>query len=267
LKARLTNVPSDADGLCREFVKFIPEIPNLDKWFPRTSCGELALIRAHVEKCESSQARDICFLALSRVVMRVSLQDSETRYTSVVKTIKPGETIARFLAALTSVVAKVAASSAELQYGIAAFHTADAKTIGPDTIPNEAVDLIVTSPPYGNANDYHLYHRFRMFWLGHDPRALGKIEIGSHLRHQKEGTGFDVYLQEMEQCLDVMHRVLKPGRYAALVLGDSIYRGETYNTADNLHGAAVQFGFEAVGTIARKIHRTKRSFAVAGRRA
>ena len=46
--------------------------------------------------------------------------------------------------------------------------------------------------------DYHLYHRFRLFWLGFDPRKLAKIEIGSHLRHQKEATGFSAYLGEMK---------------------------------------------------------------------
>ena len=73
----------------------------------------------------------------------------------------------------------------------------------------ETIDLIVTSPPYGNATDYHLYHRFRLLWLGYNPRELAKIEIGSHLRHQKEASGFDEYLAEMQQSLSGMHSSLE----------------------------------------------------------
>src|SRR5690606_32374291 len=68
-------------------------------------------------------------------------------------------------------------------------------------ISKNSVSLIVTSPPYPNAYDYHLYHRFRLFWLGYDPRMLAKVEVGSHLRHQKEATGFDQYVEEMTLCL------------------------------------------------------------------
>ena len=131
----------------------------------------------------------------------------------------------------------------------------------------DSVDLIVTSPPYGNANDYHLYHRFRLLWLGYDPRQLGKIEIGSHLRHQRESSGFDAYLAEMEQSLTGMYRLLKPGRYAVLVVGDAIYDKVLYPAAEALNKKAAGLGFATVCIVERKIHTTKRSFLAAGRRA
>ena len=131
----------------------------------------------------------------------------------------------------------------------------------------DSIDLIITSPPYGNATDYHLYHRFRLMWLGHDPRQLGKIEIGSHLRHQKESSGFNAYLSEMNQSLSGMYRLLKPGRYAVLVVGDAVYKKVLYHAAEELSAVAEKIGFETVSIIERKIHSTKRSFVAAGRRA
>ena len=106
-----------------------------------------------------------------------------------------------------------------------------------------SVDLIVTSPPYANANDYHLYHRFRLFWLGFDPRKLAKKEIGSHLRHQKEQSGIQEYLEEMEQCLGHMIRGLRPGRFAVMVVGDSLFSGKLSHTAGLLGERAKKVGF------------------------
>jgi hypothetical protein len=95
---------------------------------------------------------------------------------------------------------------------------------------------------------------------------LAKIEIGSHLRHQKESSGFDSYLDEMKQSLSGM-LVLKPGRYAVLVVGDAIYKGKLFKGAESLSDISNKLGFETACIIERKIHTTKRSFIAAGRRA
>jgi hypothetical protein len=115
--------------------------------------------------------------------------------------------------------------------------------------------------------DYHLYHRFRLFWLGYEPQFLAKIEIGSHLRHQKEGTEFDAYLSEIADALAAMFRVLKYGRYAALIVGDALYKNKIYQGAESIGETAAKFGFEQVCIIERQLHQTKRSFVSAGRRA
>ena len=255
------------DVLCSNYSRHIPNIPNVDKWFPFTSRGELALIKSRIEAMDSEKAKDIALLALSRIVLAVSFQDSETRYSSKPRIIPQGETVKRFLTALDDVVRSVARTQPVLRYGVCDFVTTDARHLSEGTCKTESVDLIVTSPPYGNANDYHLYHRFRLLWLGHDPGELAKIEIGSHLRHQKEASGFDSFLEEMLQSLSGMHRVLKPGRYAVLVVGDSIYNGTLYKGAESLSKVADDVGLETLSIIERQIHNTRRSFITAGRRA
>lgn len=266
LSTRLVDL-SVTDVLCKENADFIPEIPNIDKWFPITSRGELAVIKSRITNMESEKARDIALLALSRIILAVSFQDSETRYSSKPRNIPQGETLKRFLIALDDIVKNVFRTQAVLRYGVCKFVTADTRRICHGRYKPDSVDLIVTSPPYGNANDYHLYHRFRLLWLGHDPRKLGKIEIGSHLRHQKESSGFDSYLAEMEQSLSGMFRLLRSGRYAVLVVGDAIYKNVLYPAAKALSEVAGGIGFETVCIIERQIHSTKRSFVVAGRRA
>ena len=266
LTTMLVDLPAP-EMLCEKHQKCIPEIPNIDKWFPMSSRGELAGIRDRIDKIGGEKARHIASLALSRIVLAVSYQDSETRYTSKPRDIPQGETIKRYLGALDTIVRNVVRTQAALRYGVSMFVVADARNLPQSVCRPGTVDLIVTSPPYGNANDYHLYHRFRLLWLGYDPRKLGKMEIGSHLRHQRESSGFDEYADEMEQTLKRMHKLLRPGRYAVLVVGDAIYKKVLYPAAELLGKRAEKLGFETVCILKRNIHRTKRSFVAAGRRA
>jgi len=266
LATRLLALPN-ADTLYTENYKFIPEIPNIEKWFPMTSRGELAAIKARISEIDNDKARDIAQLALSRIVLAASFQDSETRYSSKPRIIPQGETFKRFLVALDDIIKNIVKTQAIIRYGVCEFITADTRELSRSIRPPDSVDLIVTSPPYGNANDYHLYHRFRLLWLGYDPRQFGKIEIGSHLRHQKESSGFDSYLAEMAQSLKGMFRLLKPGRYAVLVIGDALYQNVLYHAAEALSEVAEHVGFETVSIIERQLHSTKRSFVAAGRRA
>lgn len=253
--------------LCSEYSRQIPTITNMDKWFPITSRGELAFIKEHISRLESDKAKTVCLLALSKIILAVSFQDSETRYSSKPRTIPPGETTKRFLLALDHVHRSIIATQPLMRYGVAEFFTADARSLPEQVCPDNFIDLIVTSPPYGNANDYHLYHRFRLLWLGYDPLTLAKIEIGSHLRHQKESSGFDSYVSEMHQSLIHMYRVLKNGRYVVLIVGDAIYGNTLHPAAEALSKAAGQIGFESVTIIERQIHPSKRSFVAAARRA
>jgi DNA modification methylase len=264
----MNEKPHDDNNLIKKYQKYIPNIPNREKWFPNSSCGELAQIKFFIEKISSESSKNIALLALSKIIVTVSYQDSETRYASSNnKSIPFGKTTKTYIEALNYIIRKVLQSESILHYGIAEFISTDSRSITPDLIKTNSIDLVVTSPPYGNAYDYHLYHRFRLLWLGFDPKLLEKIEVGSHLRHQKEKTGFDFYLSEMQQTLGNLFRVLKPGRYAAIIVGDALYSGDTYNTAEYLAKTAEEIGFETVGIIQRHIHDTKRSVVYAGRRA
>lgn len=199
-----------------------PKIVNQEKWFADTAYAELCLIKAYINELDGT-SQDIALVALSRIVIKASFQDSETRYKSVPREVPMGETLSRYLREFTAVIKSVEKNEAATRYGLSQFLCDDIRVISKEKLPDGIADLVVTSPPYGNATDYHLYHRFRLLWLGFDPIALGHVEIGSHLKHQRESSGFESYLADMEAALATMHRALKPGRYAALVIGDSVY--------------------------------------------
>jgi DNA modification methylase len=266
LRALLEGKLQPAKQLIEQYGELAPVIANREKWFADEALGELAHIKARIAAMSGETARSIASLALSRTVLAASFQDSETRYKSVTRVVEPGEVTRRYVREFEAVMRSVARNASATRYGISKFASADVRFFDQLGIEEESVDLVVTSPPYGNATDYHLYHRFRLLWLGYDPIALGKVEIGSHLKHQREASSFDSYFRDLIQATATIARVLKPGRYAAMVIGDSIYSGITYQTAELLAAQSESLGFSASVVIEREVHRTKRSFTPAGRR-
>ena len=249
------------------YQKYQPEIPNIEKWFENHVIEELCLLRHLIEQTTESLARDAAQLALSRIILRVSNQESETRYVSVTKDIVPILTLRAYLESLKTVIRRLKTAAIDLQFSDARFLVGDSRHDLPSKVGENSIDLIVTSPPYPNATDYHLYHRFRLFWLGFDPRTLGRIEIGSHLRHQRNNTGFEEYRSDMTHALEDCGKILMPGRYAVFVVGDALFKGEMFSTCETICVNARDAGFEVLGIIDRPIHQTKRSFAKPARRA
>lgn len=249
---------------------YIPAIPNIEEWFHRNAIEELAYLRWRIENVDRGKTKTLAKVSFSKSILRASFQDKETRYARRPRELEEGEVISLFAGNLAAALKKVRNLSSLLQFREADFKTLDLREeiIGTSggCIPPNSIDLIVTSPPYPNSNDYHLYHRFRLFWLGHDPRDFGKREIGSHLRHQRETTAFSSYLDEMALAVNNMRLALRPGRYAVLVLGNAVFQGKTYDTAYYVAKLAEGLGLEHVGTIQRNVHKTKRSFVAPGRR-
>jgi DNA modification methylase len=254
------------EDLYEQHRDYIPAIPNMEKWFTSIAVSELALLKNLIETLSLKKAKDIALTAFLKVVMKVCNQESETRYSSVQKNIKIGHALKSYCTELSKMINKVLESMEGIQNAVVDFRDADARVWETWNIEPESISLIVTSPPYPNAYDYHLYHRFRIFWLGKNPGELRKVEIGSHLRHQSKKDGFDAYLDEMTFSLKNMYTALQPGRYAVLVVGNGIYKGVEYETGKALLKVGEELGFEPVGRIERNLPKTRRSVTSTGRR-
>lgn len=271
MKSEADNLQTFIEKNQEDISKQIPDIPNLNKWFSPNAVIELALIKHLINtQLTTDETRTIAKASLSKIITKVSNQESETRYCAVEKEVKIGQTINVYTTDLKMNFGKIKSLGKLLSYRTSKFYTADVMSDIVEEnklIKENSVDLIVTSPPYPNAFDYHLYHRFRIFWLDGDPIAMGKKEIGSHLRHQKEKTGFESFANEMKLAVTNFYAALKPGRYAVLVLGDAIFKGKLYNTAQEIGEMSKGVGFEVVGIIDRPLHETKRSMQNGARRA
>jgi DNA modification methylase len=243
---------------------YAPDIPNCEQWFHPQAMSELSFLKARIGTFPFEKCRRLANVCLSKIILRSSYQDSETRYARRDREFPAGKVIRLFTGALESSLKKVRYLGTFLRFREAKFCTADLRHDA--VVPPSSVDLIVTSPPYPNATDYHLYHRFRLFWMGFDPREIAKKEIGSHLRHQKEGTGINEYMAEMELCLSKMLTGLRPGRFAVIVIGDALFDGQLHHTAELMGQRAAAIGFEFVGEIERELPQHRRSFVSPARR-
>ncbi|MBN1575737.1 MAG: hypothetical protein JW913_04245 [Chitinispirillaceae bacterium] len=270
LADRIRLIVSSQEGLdelhanSAQYEDYIPRIPNIEKWFHHNAVAELSYLLHAFSGIKSEEFKNVVRAALSNIIVKVSFQDSETRYVSKSRQVEKGATLRLFAAQLLATAMKIRNLSSSLRFRHASFETVDLRKT--DSIGTGTYDLVVTSPPYPNATDYHLYHRFRLFWLGFDPAKMASAEIGSHLRHQKQNTGMDEYLDEIESSLRIIHKGIRPGRIAVLVLGDGVFHGKTFDTADAVRNRAEGVGFEAIGIVPRKVHSTKRSFINAARR-
>lgn len=242
-----------------------PNIPNLHKWYDPVVFEELVALRASILSIADSDAVEIGLLALASSASKLSYQDSETRYVSKPKTMEPGATaktysreVRRMLSLLPD---KAPGLPAHVILGDARASSSFA------TLANGSVDLAVTSPPYPNAYDYHLYHRFRLFWLGGDgPKDLRAVEVGSHLRNQTEAEPTEAYLRDMRRMFSEVRRVLRTDAYFALIVGSGVHKGEVFDTAEHLSYLANSLGFETFACFDRHLPTSRRSVTHTGRR-
>lgn len=254
-----------------ELEKEIPAIPNIEKWFNPSVVCELAFIKHLIKSdLQRNATKNVAKASLSKIITRVSNQESETTYRAVGHDVAIGEVLDIFLKDLKSNYSKIKNLSNMIGYRTCEFITVNVMQpiVGTGKpIEEGEVDLIVTSPPYPNAFDYHLYHRFRIFWLDGNPVDVGKAEIGSHLKYQRSKKNFQQFEDEMEPVLINCLNSLKSGRYAVFVLGNAVFGGVEYNTAERIGTLAQKVGFDYVGIVDRPLPDTKRSVKSWARRA
>ncbi len=159
-------------------------------------------------------------------------------------------------------------------------------------LPSQSVDLIVTSPPdASNAIDYMRAHKFSLVWLGYPVGELGRRRsayiggesaTGTCFEHlpartaqlvdeiaaldARKGQALRRYYSEMTRVLREMWRVLKPGKAAIVVVGNSVMRGRDTQTHACLAEIGQTLGFDVPMIGVRGLDRDRRMMPVAHRR-
>jgi site-specific DNA-methyltransferase (cytosine-N4-specific) len=237
----------------------IPTDDAIAFWFEPHVVRELGIIRLAIEQL-GSRAQLLGKACFSSIIVAVSKQDSDTRYVRRQKSIKPGETLKRFLRAVREAMigARQFADRFPLEVSCRVIH---ADVLSRVDIGN--VDLVVTSPPYPNAYSYHLYHMTRMVWLGMDAKDFKRREIGSHRKYSSKATGAATratFLCEVGTVFEWLRRHLKLRGYACFVVGNSIIRGEPVRNDELLIEAATAHGFSTCANFTRRLQDTRKAF-------
>ncbi len=236
----------------------VPPIPNVDHWFSDGVSTSIASLIAHIDKVRDISTRDHLRLALSSIIVRVSRQESDTRYAAVEKSVSPRSVREQFLAACAR-IEEVKATRAVSAAAVTVLRS-NILDVTPSLIGKE-VSLVVTSPPYPNAYEYWLYHKYRMWWLGYDPLAVKQNEIGARAHYfRKQHATFDEFRLQMARILLFLSKVIVPGGHACFVIGRSRIHGVDYDNATMIANEAGQCGFTEVGRFKRVIRAKRKSF-------
>ena len=244
----------------------IPDIPRLDHWFKPEISRVVAILAQEIEKAKvNTPLQDALDVSLSCILVRVSNQESDVRYAAIDKSVTPKGVIDAFKKNALEVSRKLTRT-----FGSTSFpnsRSTETTVIHADTrklhnnLPPWQVGLIVTSPPYPNAYEYWLYHKYRMYWLGLDPITAKKSEIGARPYYsQKNGLTAEDFANDMKQCFQTFSALLPSKRYACLLMGNSRIRGTYVDNAMLLTCVAEEHGFRLRASFPRQIPSTRKSF-------
>lgn len=210
----------------------IPDFPNRNHWFQDNVSNELAILKNKIDKVENQNTKDILYCAFSKIIVKVSNQDSEVRYTAKNKNHSDGIVFSSFIDTVLNYIIILSSNKHSIN-AKAEVHNGDSNEVLKNYSDNH-FDFVITSPPYINTFDYYLYHKQRMFWLGYDHRPVRQKEIGNH--HRIDTKKFEVakaeYVDSMTQIMDGLSRVSKPNSYFVMVIGDGIVEGTTIDMSN-----------------------------------
>lgn len=236
-------------------------IPNVDHWFKNDIQGAIAALLQEINSTPKSATHDALRLALSSILVRVSNQDSDTRYAAIDKGVCREDVFEQFAGAVQKL--NKALLAREWEQPDATVIEANTLTLTPDDLPGR-VGLVITSPPYPNAYEYWLYHKYRMWWLGHDPLAVKEQEIGARAHFfKRDHHTADNFWAQMRGTFKLIDRVLVKRGYACFVIGRSKIHGRIIDNADIIQAVAAERGFGVVSRFERVISSSRKSFNLA----
>uniref|UniRef100_A0A7V3ZXM9 site-specific DNA-methyltransferase (cytosine-N(4)-specific) n=1 Tax=candidate division WOR-3 bacterium TaxID=2052148 RepID=A0A7V3ZXM9_UNCW3 len=113
-------------------------------------------------------------------------------------------------------------------------------------LEDESVDGIITSPPYSIALDYVANDAHALKVLGYELPKIREEFIGVRGKGPER---IDLYNQDMMESYREMYRVLKPKKFAAIVIGNATYGGEEVKTVEFTISHCEKLGFKLVKNI------------------
>ncbi len=113
-------------------------------------------------------------------------------------------------------------------------------------LSDNSIDGIITSPPYSIALDYVKNDTHSFKDLGYDVIKMRNDFIGVR------GNGRNIvefYNEDMKKSYSEMYRILKPNKYAVIVIGNATYQGKEIKTVEFTIEYMESLGFKLVKNI------------------
>jgi len=134
-----------------------------------------------------------------------------------------------------------------LTLGRATIERGDARAL---PVRDNSIDGIITSPPYSIALDYIKNDAHALQALGLDTSELREQFIGLRGTMKER---IPLYNEDIQGCLNEMVRVLKPNKYALIVIGNAVFGGTSLQSTELITKHASKIGLRLTRSIDKTI--------------
>ena len=242
-QARLVSDGAEAS----DFDIVLPDNERIDYWFPEKQKMDLAVILSRINTVQDLHIKDFLLCSFSNILKGCS----RWLMKSVKPTIDKDKVIPGVYKSFNTQTRRMMKKNEEffnLVSGKKIERVVDNVDARRMNVPSSSASLIVTSPPYVTSYEYADLHQLTALWLGYTntvsefrSKFIGSIhkqngDVNLHsklgretverlrLVDKREANGVEKYFLEMQQCFEEMHRILKQGGRAAIVVGDTDLR-------------------------------------------
>lgn len=117
-------------------------------------------------------------------------------------------------------------------------------------LPDNSIDGIITSPPYSIALDYVENDAHSLEDMGYNLNEIREDFIGVRGKGKDK---IELYNNDMRKSYDEMYRILKPNKYAVIVIGNATYQGQEVKTVEFTVDYMTELGFKLEKNILKLI--------------
>jgi DNA modification methylase len=258
----------------------------IDFWFAepqRSNLRRIACILSQPQKLsvndEKQAAADVLRIALSRIIITKEQGASLARDTSHSRPHKVADcsdfNVFQAFEKSANQVRRLLISTPPA--GNVNVSLGDARSL--NSIENNSVDAVLTSPPYLNAIDYMRGHRLSLVWLGYklsDLRQIRSCSIGAERGPDLKGKAhlfesiinamgpvnelqrshvsmIERYTEDIYRLMSEVTRVLKPNGKAIFVVGNSCLKGIFIQNSESVINAGAMVGLKLMHQVVREL--------------
>jgi SAM-dependent methyltransferase len=198
------------------------ELPPTElRWYEPHVLKEMAGLLELITKVRDEQLREALTLVFSSLVIKFSRQRSDTAEELIERRIRKGLVSEFFERKALELCDRLGQLEAEVSGPLPHVIEGDALWLR-ETVARGAIDLVLTSPPYGGTYDYAAHHARRFAWLGIDAPAFAAHELGARRR----GLSRQQFAKELHSALRSMRQVLSRDGMLVMLMGDGEHDGE-----------------------------------------
>ena len=234
-------------------------IDNLKPWYSKTTLNQLSFLFIRETNCQNSVTKSAMWVGISAILKTASSQDRgwgciADNVLPKKHQIKDKNVLSLFEKRLNNLLKDisehlkyVSEEYKQLYQDISKKQTIFYEDVRNCTkIPDESVDLVVTSPPYPNMTDYVRSQRLSYYFWGFDLNEDLEKEIGARSKRSRKDS-LQSYLEDMGKSIKNISKKLKIGGYACFIMPvfteDNKNNRERKFIVDKVMKSVLEYGF------------------------